>query len=169
MAMSAMAAFKVRLAAQRGQKIPEGVAIDRDGNITTDPSKMYALLPFGGYKGFGLAVAIDILCGILIGGGYSLKIKRSWFSQGGVITIAIKIDIFRSYNDYLDEITEYVSKIKSVPRIENYEILMPGEPEYRIYKERLRDGIPLDDEIYKELMNLAEKFNVDPPMILRKS
>ncbi|MEM0027857.1 MAG: Ldh family oxidoreductase [Ignisphaera sp.] len=51
MATSAMASYKIRLAAMRVESIPEGVAIDSEGRITRDPSKVYALLPFGGYKG----------------------------------------------------------------------------------------------------------------------
>ncbi|MEM4970691.1 MAG: Ldh family oxidoreductase [Sulfolobales archaeon] len=169
MAMSAAARGKILVAARKGEKIPEGWAMNREGRITTDPREALEgiLLPFGGYKGFGLALAIDILCGIVLGAGYSLKLKRGWFSQGGFSIMAIKIDIFRPYNEYLEEIEEYIERVKSTPTVEGFEALIPGEPEYRAYRERIERGIPLDEETFKDLQDLANKLGIEPPSTLK--
>lgn len=163
MAMSVVARGKILVAAHKGEKIPEGWAMNKEGRITTDPKEAIEgiLLPFGGYKGFGLAVSIDILCGIVLGGGYSLKMRRGFYSQGGVFIQAINVGMFRSYEEYLNEIEEYVKEVKSTPTAEGFEVLLPGEPEYRTYLKRIKEGIPLDDETFKELKELSVKYGVE--------
>ncbi len=166
MAMSVVARGKILVAAHKGEKIPEGWAMNKEGVMTTDPKEAIEgiLLPFGGYKGFGLAVAVDILCGIVLGGGYSLKMKRgSFYSQGGVFIGAIDINSFRPYEEYLEEIEEYVKLVKSTPTAEGFEVLMPGEPEYRTYLSRVEKGIPIDEETLKELKELSVKYGVEFP------
>ncbi len=166
MATSFAAKGKILLAAKKGEKIPEGWAADKHGRVTTDPRKAMegTLLPIGSHKGFGLAIVIDAVCGVVFGGEYGLKIKRGrWFSQGGFLVLALKIDAFRPYNDYLKEMREYVSAIKSAPTTEGTEILLPGEPEARVFQERSRKGIPLDEDVFRGLSELSKKFGVNPP------
>lgn len=167
MAMSVVARGKILVAAHRGERIPEGWAMNKEGVMTTDPKEALEgiLLPFGGYKGFGLAVVVDILCGIVLGGGYSLKMRRGMFySQGGVFIGVVNINSFRPYEDYLKEITEYVNTIKSTPTVEGFEVLMPGEPEYRTYLKRVETGIPIDEETLKELRELSTSYGVEFPI-----
>jgi len=168
MAMSAVARGKILVAAKKGIKIPEGWAMNKEGRVTTDPNEAIdgILLPFGGYKGFGLALAIDIICGIVLGGGYSLKMRRGWYSQGGVLITAMKVDIFRPYDEYLNEIREYVERVKSTPTAEGVEILMPGEPEFREYMRRVEKGIPIDEDTFKDLNNLARELGITPLSVL---
>ncbi len=166
MAMSVVARGKILVAAHKGEKIPEGWAMNKEGVITTDPKEAIEgiLLPFGGYKGFGLALVVDILCGIVLGGGYSLKMSRGMFySQGGVFIGVIDINSFRPYEEYLEEIAEYVDLIKSTPTAEGFEVLMPGEPEHRTYLNRVASGIPVDEETFKELKELSIKYGVELP------
>ncbi|MCS7108529.1 MAG: Ldh family oxidoreductase [Sulfolobales archaeon] len=166
MAMSVVARGKILVAAHKGEKIPEGWAMNKEGLMTTDPKEAIEgiLLPFGGYKGFGLAVAVDILCGVVLGGGYSLKMRRGMFySQGGVFIGAVDINSFRPYNEYIEEITEYINLVKSTPTAPGFEVLMPGEPEHRTYLNRVERGIPLDDETLKELKELSIKYGVEFP------
>ncbi|MEM2444337.1 MAG: Ldh family oxidoreductase [Sulfolobales archaeon] len=166
MAMSVVARGKILVAAHKGEKIPEGWAMNKEGLMTTDPKEAIdgILLPFGGYKGFGLALVVDILCGIVLGGGYSLKMRRGMFySQGGVFIGAIDINSFRPYEEYLNEITEYINVVKSTPTAPGHEVLMPGEPEHRIYLSRVEKGIPVDEETLKELKDLSVKYGVEFP------
>ncbi|MEM4685534.1 MAG: Ldh family oxidoreductase [Sulfolobales archaeon] len=166
MAMSVVARGKILVAAHKGEKIPEGWAMNKEGVMTTNPKEALEgiLLPFGGYKGFGLALVVDILCGIVLGGGYSLKMKRGFYSQGGVFIEAVDINSFRPYEEYLKEIREYVEVVKSTPTAEGFEVLMPGEPEHRTYLSRVREGIPIDDETLKELKELSVKYGVELPI-----
>jgi LDH2 family malate/lactate/ureidoglycolate dehydrogenase len=166
MAMSVVARGKILVAAHKGERIPEGWAMNKEGRMTTDPKEAIEgiLLPFGGYKGFGLAVAIDILCGIVLGGGYSLKMRRSFYSQGGVVIGAVDVGVFRPYNEYLMEIEEYIKEVKATPTADGSEVLLPGEPEYRNYLDRVKNGIPIDDETLKELKELSIKYGVDLPI-----
>lgn len=166
MATSFAAKGKILLAAKKGEKIPEGWAMDKNGKVTTDPEKAIkgTLLPIGGHKGFGLALVIDALCGVVFGGEYGLKLKKGrWFLQGGFLVLAVKIDAFRPYNDYLKEMKEYIRAIKSAPTTEGTEILLPGEPEARVFRERARKGIPLDEDVFRDLSELSKKFGVNPP------
>jgi len=169
MATSIVARGKILAAIKKGEKIPEGWAMNKEGKITTDPKEAAEgiLLPFGGYKGFGLALIIDIISGIMTGGNYSLKMRRGWYTQGGFFVAAIRIDIFRPYDEYLREIKEYIERVKATPTVKGVEVLLPGEPEFRTYIKRLESGLPIDEEIFNELKNLANKFNVPIPQIIK--
>ncbi len=170
MALSVVAKGKILLAAKKGEKIPSGWALNKEGEETTDPMEAIEgmLLPIGGYKGFGLAIAVDILCGIVLGGGYGLKIERSWFSQGGFLVMAIKPSLMRDYEEYLGDLREYIRSIKAIPTAEGVRILLPNEVEEENMRKRLVEGIPLDDRIFVELNTLAVKYGVDPLTPLRK-
>ncbi|MEM1524906.1 MAG: Ldh family oxidoreductase [Nitrososphaerales archaeon] len=162
MATSVVAMGKIALAAKKGERVPNGWGINKDGKVTNDPKEIIegSVLPMGGYKGFGLAIAIDILCGIVLGGEYGLKMERTLFSQGGFIISAIDINTFRPHKDYLKEIEEYVNLLKSTPTMDNVEVILAGELEYKTSQERIHKGIPIDNGVFKELLELSKKMNV---------
>ncbi len=158
-AMSVVAFGKIVEAAKKGMPIPPGWALDSEGKVTTDPRKARYVLPIGGYKGLGIAVMIDILCSMLAGARYGLQMEPSLYSQGGTIVIAINIDAFRPLRFFVEELAEYISKIKSIQG--EYELLLPGEPEYKTYITRASQGIPIPEAIYSELKKLALKYGVE--------
>ncbi len=161
MATSAIAHFKAIVAARRGESLPEGVAINSKGEITRDPRDIYALLPFGGYKGYAIALAVEILAGILGGSALSTEVPPESMRQGGFIVGAIDISRFMDREEYLSKIEKLVKTIKNTPPIKGYsEILIPGEPEERIYRKRLREGIELDEETWKEIVEIASKHKI---------
>ena len=169
MALSVVSGGRILLAARRGEKIPLGWAIDSQGRPTNDPREALkgALLPMGGHKGYGLALMIDILCGIVIGGGYSLKIRPGWSSQGGFLVSALKIDSFRNSEEYYTEINEYVKRIKTLPLVEGCkEVFIPGEQSFKVMQERLKKGIPLDEDTWSMLSKLAQEAGVEMPKTL---
>ena len=165
MAMSVVARGKVLIASKKGGQIPKGWAINEKGEETTDAEEAIKgmMLPIGGYKGFGLALIIDILCGIVIGGGYGLKIERSWFSQGGFIITASRLDLARSYEEYQNELEEYIKQIKATPVSEGLRVLFPNEIEQELTNKRKKEGIPVKDDVYSDFLKLAAKYNVKPP------
>lgn len=170
MATSAIAAFKIRLAALKGEKIPEGIALTKDGRPTTDPKEAYEgiLLPFGTYKGYAISLAIEILSGILSGGLLSKYVFNHPSTQGGFFALAIDPAAFRDYKEYLRDIDTLVNLIKSCPPAQGFdEVLIPGEPEDRNYEDRIKNGIPIDLSTWKLLTDVAKELEVELPKIVQ--
>src|SRR5215470_6229782 len=111
MATSAVAAGKISLAESRGESVPDGWIVDASGQPTTDPAQLKqggALLPLGGsegYKGSGLSVIVEILCGLLTGLGFG--IDPSGRHNDGCFLAAWKVDAFRPVADFKREVTEF--------------------------------------------------------------
>ncbi len=166
MATSAIASFKLKLAAMKGEKIPEGIALTKDGKPTTNPEEAYEgiLLPFGGYKGYAISLVVEILSAIVSGGALSKYVPRHPSTQGGFFVLAINPMAFRDYSGYLADIKDLIHTIKTCPPAQGFtEVLIPGEPEDRNYSTRIRDGIPIDLETWRILTELAKELGVEPP------
>ena len=130
--------------------LPEGVAIDEHGRPTTDAAaaRRGALLPFGGHKGYALALAMHAL-GALCGGAGGEE-------SGGYLFIAFRPDLFVPLDDYRRALTEEIAAIKATPRQEGVEeIRIPGERAYRERARLTREGIEIDRRIYDALSALA--------------
>ncbi len=139
-----------------GAPIPDGVALGPDGRPTTDASaaRRGALLPFGGleggYKGFGLALAMDALGALTAG-------TRPADSVSGYVFIAFKPDLFLPPSDYRREVSRRIDMIKATPRQAGVEeIRIPGERGYRTRARLVREGIEIDRTIHDALSRLAE-------------
>jgi len=170
MATSGLARFKIRVAARRGKAIPEGVALDKQGKPTTDPKAALEgfLLPFGGYKGYGLVLAVEVLASALLGALQSKYIKAHASTQGGFLIAAIDIRKFRDYGAYQQDVLHLIGNVKSCPPMAGFtEVFLPGEIEEREAGKRAKDGIPIEDETWKELTNLAKELNIKPPRAQR--
>ena len=170
MAVSTVARGKIRLAALKGEKIPEGWAFDEEGNPTTDPKAAIrgALAPMGGHKGYGLALSADILCGLLMGSAFGRSVKEldnfSGFSGTGFFIEAINVEFFRPYLEYQNCVTDYIREIKECPKRKGVEeIFLPGEIERREAELRKKLGILLDGETLVELKKLAKELNIPFP------
>jgi len=173
MALSVVARGKIRVAALRKERIPEGWALDEEGKPTTDPEAALrgTLLPIGGYKGYGLAVAVDILSGILSGSAYSILVRAlddySGPSRTGFFIEAINVEHFRSYEEYLEDLRKFVKIIKETPKASGVtEIYLPGEIEANTAKRRLKEGIPLGKETLDLLKKTAIRLGMKLPDFL---
>ncbi len=156
MGTSAFMATDLQFRNRLGAPIPEGVALGPDGQPTTDASAAIqgTLLPFGGpeggYKGFGLALAMDALGALTAG-------TRSADSISGYTFIAFKPDLFVSPGDYRREVSQRIAAIKATPlQAEVADIRIPGERSYRTRARLLREGIEIDRKIHDALGRLAE-------------
>jgi LDH2 family malate/lactate/ureidoglycolate dehydrogenase len=156
MGTSAFMGTDLQFRARLGTPIPEGVALGPNGHPTTDASaaRRGALLPFGGpeggYKGFGLALAMDALGALAAG-------ARSADDVSGYMFIAFKPDLFLPLAEYQREVTRRIDTIKATPRQEGVEeIRIPGERGYRTRARLEREGIEIDRKIYNALGRLAE-------------
>lgn len=171
MAMSVIARGKIRLAALYGEPLPEGVALDADGQPTRDAQKGYegVYLPFGGHKGAALAMLIDILSGVLTGAGYAGGVRNqsrdfTGPTEVGHFFLAIRADLFMPMEEYRARMDTLIERARSCPTADGFEeILIPGEPEQRQREERLRTGIPISASILEDLKREAETLGVAMP------
>jgi LDH2 family malate/lactate/ureidoglycolate dehydrogenase len=180
MATSAAANGKLEIAQRSGKQVPEGWIQDKQGNYTTDPHALKsggALLPLGSdrehgsHKGFGLSAVVDILSGVLSGANYGpwvppfvsfLEPPNDPVGTGiGHFLGAMRVDGFRPVNEFKDHLDNWVARFKSASVIDPAQkVIIPGEPELEAYIDRKENGIPLVDDVVKDLNEVAEKLNV---------
>lgn len=172
MACSAVARGKVRQAAQNGTAIPAGWAIDEDGRPTTDPhAAMRGLvLPMAGHKGYGLAVVNEMLAAVLPGALLSADVSPAFLREGaealdswqvGHLAVAMDVEAFLDRADYLRRTDELIDRCKaSTPAPGAGEVLVPGEPEWRLRTERLRGGVPISATTRALLDRAADRWGI---------
>ena len=165
MATSAAAAGKVALAVARGTPVPAGWIIDHDGRPSTDPKELRqggALLPVGGsegYKGYGLSVMVEILCGILTGLGFG--VEPSGRHNDGCFMAAFKVDAFRPLAGFKQEVGAFVDYLKATKPAEGVSrVYYPGEIEHLREEDRRRNGIEVEDATWEKLRGLAESSGI---------
>ncbi|RJQ65670.1 MAG: Ldh family oxidoreductase [Desulfobacteraceae bacterium] len=167
---SAAAAGSLMAAADTKKKIPLDWATDREGCPTDDPEVAIAggfLLPIAGYKGFGLALALDILCGVMTGGAFLNEMRGMYNfpdkpSLTGHFMIALNPLSIMSRKEFKDRMTEFCRILKSTPmRDGQKEMLIPGELEYRTALDREKSGIPLPASLYAELSGMGKREGVE--------
>lgn len=171
MALSVVARGKIRRAAQKGEPIPLGWALDPEGKPTTDAQAGYdgIVLPMGGPKGSGLSLMMEILGGVMSGAAFGGEVRNQYFDfeqpqNVGHCFLAIRPDLFMPAGEYAGRMADLVARSKATPKAAGFdEILMPGEPEARTEAIRARDGIPLDADDVKALRSEAEKASVPLP------
>ena len=153
---------KIRRAHKLGKKIPFGVALNKNGIITTNPklALMGTQLPIAGAKGSGLAWMVDILSGVITGSNHSGKVKDPFddFSNPqnvGHLFITINPKIFIG-NNYLKEIRKNIKIVKKLPKAKGFtSILYPGERKNKTYKKNSNKDISIPSQIVDEINNLV--------------
>ncbi len=174
MATSVVAAGKLEIALRTGQSIPEGWAVDMEGRPITDPKKYYdakgALLPLGGtpqmgsYKGFGLAVAVDILCSILSGSVASPQMVDEPNSVGRCNHFfgALRIDGFMRSVEFKKAMDGMIKMYRDLPKAVGVDrIYLAGEIEHELENQRRSHGIPLDSVVVASLQELAKELDIE--------
>lgn len=168
---SATAEGKVRVKKIAGQACPEGWLLDCEGQPTTDASTLYGnppgtILPMGGsqgYKGFGLALMIDIFAGAISGGRVS---RATPLNPNGNCLFMMVVDPegFGGAHHFAEEVNQLNEFVRGCPRVAGCdEILLPGDPERRLVAHHSENGMTFDDENWGVLVKLAEKLGVAPP------
>ncbi|MEA3407293.1 MAG: Ldh family oxidoreductase [Chloroflexota bacterium] len=167
MATSVAAGGKVNLAVDKGVPIPEGWALDADGNPTTDPKEAGILLPFGAYKGSNLAIMFACLSNIMAGNPLVAPTLAGEQIRPGTqnsVVAAVDIGTFSDLQTFEENVDDLIDGIKSLPKAEGFEeILVPGELEDRVHAKRVKQGIPLPDGTVRNLREAAEKLGVEIP------
>jgi uncharacterized oxidoreductase len=167
MATSRIAMGKVRVARNKGEQIAADTLLDRDGNATTDPNVMYqrprgALITFGEHKGYALAFICEMLAGAVTGSGTMRPERQDAESvTNGMLTIVIDPSRLTDRAWMLDEIAAMSAYITASPPGSSGEpVLIPGDPERANRARRLREGVPIDEETWREITLAARGLNV---------
>ncbi len=169
MATSVVAKGKIMLASEKGETIPAGWALDKDGRNTTDSKAALqgSMLPLGGPKGSGLALFSDIFCGVLSGANYGKNIKTMLGNNTdtagvGAFIWAIEIDLFGEA-DFYSRMADLISMVTGAKLGEGFEkIFLPGEIEEETARERLANGIPVSSPVLHNLNKAAQEFGISP-------
>jgi LDH2 family malate/lactate/ureidoglycolate dehydrogenase len=155
MGTSAFMATELQLRERLKQPLPDGVAIDRDGNPTTDAAEARAgaLLPFAGHKGFGLGLIVQAF-GVLGGAGLVAA------GQDGYVFIAFRPDLLVPLDEVKRELSGLIERIKATPRLPGIaEIRIPGENSARSRELLKVEGLDIDRLVFDELNRLAAGKN----------
>lgn len=155
---------KIEVLQKKGMDIPEGWAVDEDGKPTTDAAKALrgVLLPIAGPKGSGLAICIDVLCGILTGSGVGNEIRHlndAAPQNLGALFLAIDVAKFEDTQRFKKRVDGYIDYLKQTAA-PGETILMPGEIGAQTMRERMRTGIPLPEAVVDDLNALAGQLGV---------
>lgn len=170
MATTTVAAGKIFKASINGQaSIPAGWAMDREGVPTTDTQTAMngLLMPLGGYKGYGLAMMVELLTGVLSGGAFSTQVASMRFRgrrpRLSHFFLAIDIARFMPVEEFSARASELMTMMRSTPAAKGFaEVLIAGEPERRMEAERRETGIPIPEGNWNTLCEAAARVGVGP-------
>jgi len=164
MALSVVAAGKIRQLLARGEELPPGWGLDRDGRPTRDPQAALQglLMPIGGHKGVGMSLLLDWLAAGLSDGAFAqdvVPLDRVDHPQNVCVAVAaIRIDAFVDPARFAQRLEDYVARYKgSAKSDEAVELVLPGELEHRTALERRQKGIPLPPYVVKGLNDAAQE------------
>jgi ureidoglycolate dehydrogenase (NAD+) len=169
LATSQVAMNRIFNARDEGRPIPLGWGIDEHGRPTTDAAAVGAGLPLGGYKGYALALLVEILCGVLPGAGVAHGVGPLYGEDARPQDVGhfhLALDVERTigrdrFEVLLDDLLTALRQARPAPGHE--EVLVPGDPEDRARAERERSGVPVEPALWATLLALGEELGVAPP------
>ncbi|NMD38550.1 MAG: Ldh family oxidoreductase [Christensenellaceae bacterium] len=165
-ACSIMAGGKLIELRREGKDAPEGAFLDEEGNPTTDAHKGRTMRPFGGHKGYGIAVVVEMLTSVLSGGnfGYDMGSQYRKLSVPNHIAhffMAIDIERFRNLDEFKEDADNFVDYLRELPKSEGVErIYFPGEIENGKKKCNLENGIPYTQSALEELESFGKRVGL---------
>ena len=171
MATTTVAKNRIYKAVASGQStLPIGWAMDADGVPTQDTQKALSglLMPLGGYKGSGLGMMVEILCGVLSGGAMTTQLGGLHSTSRRMCSshcfVAIDVARFMPLEEFQSRMEFLITTVKSAQPAQGYdEVMVAGDPEWRMEAHRLREGIPLDASVWQRLGELAQELDIPLP------
>jgi LDH2 family malate/lactate/ureidoglycolate dehydrogenase len=152
-ATTAVAWGRLHVAQQTGERLPEGWVTDRQGCPLTDPAQLdegWMFVPFGGHKGAGLMFLADILGGALSGHGCTGLPEGQ--PTNGALFLVLDPGCFQPRTEFLDTMDRLFREVKATPPAPGFdEVLLPGERGWRLKEQRLREGIPVPEEVWEAI------------------
>ena len=170
MATTVAAYGKVKTKAQRGETMPEGWMMDRQGRPLTDPQRANEgfLLPIGGYKGYGLALIFGLLAGTLNGAAMGKEVvdfnaDDTTPTNTGHVIVAINVEAFQPVADFKKSVDALIRDIRASQRLPDVDrIRLPGEGSRAARADRMKNGIPLSAPLAASLNQLAGELRIPP-------
>ena len=161
-ATSGVAEGKLRVARAKGERVEPGLIVDSQGRPSQEPADFYnggALLPFGGHKGYGLSVMVELLGGVL--SGMAASVQPEYKAANGTLFLALNIAAFMPVEQFTQQVENFCARVKATPPADGFsEVLLPGDPERRTRAQRLVEGISLPEQTWREIQALARELNV---------
>ena len=187
MSTAVITSGKLESYTRMGRKIPPGWAVDEKGGACDDPARVYAnmrgklgggLLPlggggeeFGGHKGYGLGMLVDIFSGVLSGSANTTLLYpktpegRPLPSRVGHFFGALRVDSFRPLNEFKSDMDDMIRRLKNSAKAEGRErIFIHGEKEFELEEKYRRDGIPLYFKVFEDLQAVADEEGIPFPL-----
>ena len=170
MATSASARGKLLEAKRKGEKIPENVALDADGNPTIDPEEALkgSILPFGAHKGYALSFMIEILAGPLVRAAFGKQVTGTAdpgvMCTKGDLVMAIDPSKFSDLEDFKEEVDNFVEEIRN-----SGNVFIPGDMEVKNIKDRKENGISIDDTLMSQIEDISKEVSFDLKNVLSSS
>ena len=161
MATSIVSWNKIRSRLSRAEELPLGWAFDAAGEPTSDPALARSLEPTGGYKGFGLGMMIEVLCGLLAGGPAATEILPMYsapiHARRSISHFLMAIDVSRfvDVRSFRHRLQALVAQIRAMPAIRD-SVMVPGDPEKKAFSERSSEGIPVTQAVFDSLCEIGE-------------
>jgi LDH2 family malate/lactate/ureidoglycolate dehydrogenase len=161
-ATSSVAEGKLRVARTRGETVAPGLVIDSEGRPSQNPDAFYnggALLPFGGHKGYGLSVLVELVGRGLAGADGSYNPEQRGIN--GTLIMALNIASFAPMAQFMQAAERLSGQITSAPAAASSSgVLLPGDPERQMRERRMAEGVPLPEQTWEEIQELAESLGV---------
>ncbi|MBI2240486.1 MAG: Ldh family oxidoreductase [Magnetospirillum gryphiswaldense] len=164
MATSQVSWNKILNCRRNGQPLGEGWAFDGDGNPTVDADAARSLAPSGDYKGFGLGMMVEILCGLLAGGPVATELRAMYQDLPARRSIshffmAIDIDAFVGRQVFSRRLSDMAASIRAMPALDpERPVMVPGDPEKTMLARRRQVGIPMDHSKFDEFLAVSPRF-----------
>jgi LDH2 family malate/lactate/ureidoglycolate dehydrogenase len=175
-ALTAVARGRIRKALDLGQAIPTTWALDKDGHPTADPAAALEglLQPIGGHKGYAMALAVDVLAGLLTGASSTSDLQPPQDAAArqdvGHLFIAIDVARFSTVDTFTSRVDGLVRQVRGSARAEGVErIYLPGEIEHEREMDATAHGVPLSAHVVRALAGTAEAYQVELPSPLDRA
>ena len=166
MATTQLSLNKLKMFQHENKSLELGWAVDRRGKFTTDPKRVFALTHFGSYKGYGIALLVEILCSLLSGMPFGPFITHMFplskeKRRLGHFLMAIDISKFQPVKEFMRRMKEMANLLRKIqPALGFPNVRLAGDHSKREYKKRIKEGIPLTLEIIEDFKNIAKEVGV---------
>jgi len=153
-------------ARERSESLSGKYAADESGIPTDNPTLAKALLPIGGYKGYGIAAMGEVLCGVLTGMAFGRSIPPMFTSPMdqprhlGQFYMVMRADVCQSQSDFESRLQQMTNEVRSEPSMPDERVQLANDPQIEETKRRKNEGIPIDDSLLQEFQKLSSELNV---------
>lgn len=169
MASTVAAMGKIKVLAQRGESMPEGWMVGRDGKPLTDPANRSEgfLLPIGGPKGFGLSVAIGLMAGVLNGAAFGSDVvdftsDTTSPTNTGQFVMALNVEAFGALDDFTRNTSRAFDEMRaSTPLPDHSPVRLPGDDKHKQVTQRTEDGVQINVALFNDLKTLAAEHGIE--------